>query len=109
MEGKPVGWIRCRLDQEPGQTPQAKLYIQALCLLAAYQGQGLATALLETVCQVTLQSPLTVICVCAHVWESNENAIEWYEKRGFKKLMLIEAYYRKLRPAGAWFMRRDMQ
>lgn len=40
--------------------------------------------------------------IYAHVWEANEEALEWYLKRGFEVGgEVVEGYYRKLRPSGA--------
>lgn len=44
--------------------------------------------------------------VTAHVWEANEEGLEWYKKRGFEILGKEEAYYRKLNPKGAFMVRR---
>ncbi len=114
---KPIGWIRCRLDPFPESTSPPsntkpiynQVYIQALCLLAPYRGQGIATALLDTVLRPKLLTEHDVESVYAHVWESNEDALEWYQKRGFRRVMLIENYYRKLRPGGAWIVKRDLR
>lgn len=42
----------------------------------------------------------------AHVWVENQEALEWYAKRGFEKGELVEGYYRRLRPSDAWVFRR---
>lgn len=45
--------------------------------------------------------------IYAHVWESNEEALEWYVKRGFEvEEKVVDGYYRKLRPSGARIVRR---
>lgn len=45
--------------------------------------------------------------IYAHVWEANEEALEWYVKRGFEVgEEVVEGYYRKLRPSGARVVRR---
>ncbi len=45
--------------------------------------------------------------IYAHVWEANEEALEWYGKRGFVvESEVVEGYYRKLRPSGAKVVRR---
>jgi ribosomal protein S18 acetylase RimI-like enzyme len=112
IDGKPVGWIRCRLDPFPEPTvPPSKtkpiynrIYVQALCILAPYRGLGIATSLLRAITASPLPSKYDIAHVYAHVWESNEEALEWYDKRGFKKIMKVEQYYRKLRPDGAWIV-----
>jgi N-alpha-acetyltransferase 50 len=116
----PIGWIRCSLDPLPEPTSpwqnhptptHPQLYIKVLCLLAPYRHMGVATALLDSTLQQQKEflREQNVQFVFAHVWESNEEALEWYAKRGFeRKGELVEAYYRKLRPGGAWVVRREV-
>ena len=116
MDGKPVGWIRCRLDPFPEPTvPPSKtkpiynrIYVQALCLLAPYRGLGIATFLLQSVTAPPLPQHHDIAHVYAHVWESNEDALRWYERRGFQRIMKVDQYYRKLRPNGAWIVKKDL-
>jgi ribosomal protein S18 acetylase RimI-like enzyme len=44
--------------------------------------------------------------VTAHVWEANEEGLEWYKKRSFEVLEKEEVYYRKLKPQGAFLVRK---
>lgn len=106
FDSKPVGWIRCRLEPFPNlEKPEyQQIYIQALGVLAPYRGMGLATALLNAV--VSDQSDSR--SMYAHVWEDNEDALEWYDKRGFRRVLLVPQYYRRLTPSGAWIVRRDV-
>lgn len=113
----PIGWIRCSLEPYPEATspPQSsrpiynRIYIKALCLLAPYRHMGVAAALLDSVLQQNeVLREHNALFVFAHVWESNEEALEWYEKRGFGREGLVEAYYRKLRPSGAWVVRKEV-
>ena len=46
-----------------------------------------------------------VVEVYAHVWEANEEALEWYRKRGFVEENVVHGYYKKLRPNGAKVVR----
>jgi ribosomal protein S18 acetylase RimI-like enzyme len=116
IDGRPVGWIRCRLDPFPEPTvPPSdtkpiynRIYVQALCLLAPHRGLGIATALLDTVTAPPLPHDYNIAHVYAHVWESNEEGLEWYDRRGFKRVMKVDQYYRKLRPNGAWIVRKDL-
>ncbi|KAJ9618013.1 uncharacterized protein PV06_09255 [Exophiala oligosperma] len=112
---EPVGWIRCRLEScspttNTGLSKNApsQIYIQALALLAPYRSLGLATSLLETVLSSSIAKSSGTVCIYAHVWERNEDALDWYAKRDFKRVMLVDMYYRKLRPAGAWIVRREL-
>jgi ribosomal protein S18 acetylase RimI-like enzyme len=94
-----IGAIRCRL------LPSSILYLSTLGLLSPYRTHGIATHLLQTiVTKASLEHG--VKCVTAHVWEANEEAMEWYKKRGFETLGKEEGYYRKLKPSGAVLVRR---
>ena len=116
FSSKPVGWIRCCLDPfpEPTSPPSPatpiynQIYIQALCLLAPYRGQGVAIALLENILSPGTLTEHNIESIYAHVWEKNDGALSWYEKRGFRRTMMVENYYRKLRPGGAWIVRKDI-
>ncbi|KIW20560.1 hypothetical protein PV08_01135 [Exophiala spinifera] len=112
---EPVGWIRCRLEScsptsntELSKTALSQIYIQALALLAPYRNLGLATYLLDAVLSSPIATGPETVCIYAHVWERNEDALDWYAKRGFKRVMLVDMYYRKLRPGGAWIVRREL-
>lgn len=48
----------------------------------------------------------SVRSVTAHVWEANEEGMEWYKKRSFDIVGKEEGYYRKLRPQGALLVRK---
>lgn len=105
---KPVGWIRCRLEPGSPESNTKQIYIQALCILAPYRERGLATHLLKSVLEPTLLRRYNIGSVYAHVWESNDDALEWYRRKGFKQILLVGQYYRRLTPAGAWIVRKDL-
>jgi ribosomal protein S18 acetylase RimI-like enzyme len=94
-----VGAIRCRL------LPSSQLYISTIGILAPYRSHGIAMHLLQAVVKkaVNLHS---VRCVTAHVWEANDEGLDWYKKRNFEILDKEEAYYRKLKPQGAHLVRK---
>ena len=97
--------IRCRLAASP--SPNPTLYISTLCVLPSHRHHGLAAHLLARVTAVAITQH-GVGGVTAHVWEANADAREWYAKRGFREEAREEAYYRKLRPAGAVVVRRGV-
>lgn len=94
-----IGAIRCRL------LPSANLYISTLGLLAPYRSHGIATHLLHRIIAKASKEH-GVKCVTAHVWEANEDGLEWYKKRGFEIIGKEEGYYRKLKPSGAMLVRK---
>jgi ribosomal protein S18 acetylase RimI-like enzyme len=117
-----VGGTCARLEPCPdaaAASPSADsydLYISQLAVLSAYRRYGLATALLDN----TLEAAQRVVqrlptaspggsrlrCVYAHVWEQNEDALEWYVSRGFVLEEIVQGYYRRLKPGGARVVRR---
>ncbi|KAL6710773.1 hypothetical protein ACN47E_007830 [Coniothyrium glycines] len=98
-EPRLVGAIRCRL------LPSSQLYISTIGILAPYRTHGIAMHLLQAVVRkaVDLHS---VRCITAHVWEANDEGLEWYKKRNFEIVGKEESYYRKLRPQGAFLARK---
>ncbi|KAL8958058.1 MAG: hypothetical protein Q9193_004810 [Seirophora villosa] len=124
--GTVIGGIQCRMEQlpfHPSLLASSKhpapatsgsrnyCYIQTLALLSPYRAKGIATALVETI--------ITTLCtekeyegtasMYAHVWEANEEALEWYVKRRFQVGDVVEGYYRRLKPAGARIVWRDLE
>ncbi|KAF2131191.1 acyl-CoA N-acyltransferase [Dothidotthia symphoricarpi CBS 119687] len=94
-----VGAIRCRL------LPSSQLYISTIGILAPYRSHGIAMHLLQAIVKKAVELH-GVKCVTAHVWEANEEGLEWYGKRNFEVLGKEEGYYRKLRPQTAVLMRK---
>ena len=101
---------------EFAQGGEYDLYIQSLCLLSPYRNLGLATlALQEVVSQAASVSTAAgegggrIKSLYAHVWTFNEEALEWYGKKGFVVTGgEVKGYYRKLKPDGAWILRREI-
>lgn len=94
-----VGAIRCRL------LPSSQLYISTIGVLAPYRAHGIAMHLLQGVVKKAVDLH-AVRSVVAHVWEANDEGLEWYKKRNFEILEKEEGYYRKLRPQGAILVRK---
>lgn len=131
LEAKVIGGIQCRLEPLPCPPPSAipttstapppppphqqphNLYIQTLAILSPYRHLGIATALLDAIISTALThcppQNINVKEIYAHVWEANEEALDWYLKRGFGVGgEVVEGYYRKLRPSGARVVRRKV-
>ncbi|KAG8528635.1 uncharacterized protein KY384_006322 [Bacidia gigantensis] len=99
------------------------IYVQTLTTAPSHRTLSMATTLLAQLIFTALStwsepSPLNVspstsgnkiTMVYAHVWESNVDALEWYQNRGFEVLPeKVEGYYRKLRPSGARVVKRGI-
>ncbi len=47
--------------------------------------------------------------IVLHVQEDNEDGIEWYTHRGFTNEGLQENYYPKIKPSGAYLLKKQVQ
>ncbi|KAL5115986.1 hypothetical protein ACEQ8H_006103 [Pleosporales sp. CAS-2024a] len=94
-----VGAIRCRL------LPAAQLYVSTLGILAPYRTHGIALHLLHALVNKAVDVH-SVTCVTAHVWEANQEGLDWYKKRNFDILDKDDGYYRKLKPQGAYLVKK---
>ncbi|KAH8662308.1 hypothetical protein BX600DRAFT_317249 [Xylariales sp. PMI_506] len=110
-----IGGLVCRasgtFQGRPGSAqdliPDA-LYVQSLVLQEPYRGLGLAALLLDEICALAARGS-GCRTVCAHVWTENDEGLAWYTKRGFTPVEPVVAeYYRQLKPAGAWIVRREI-
>lgn len=48
-------------------------------------------------------------CIYLHVQVSNDGAKQFYERHGFKEKGIKEAYYKKIKPSGAWILEREIE
>ncbi|KAI9809257.1 MAG: hypothetical protein M1825_002548 [Sarcosagium campestre] len=112
---KVIGGVRCRLEPSTDASPSVLvthpapvkrvLYVQTLVVLAPYRSLGVGAALLDAVVCAAVER-YGVSVVSAHVWEKNEDALAWYKRRGFEVGAWQGEYYHRLRPRGAWEVRK---
>ncbi|OAA62472.1 gcn5-related n-acetyltransferase [Niveomyces insectorum RCEF 264] len=128
-DGCVVGGFVCRLEPSPfgppaeAPRPPLAVYIQSLALLSPYRAHGWAAAALDSVVQTaralnaaaSSSSPAILACgvirsVYAHVWTESDEALRWYEARGFVRHggAPVANYYFALRPNTAWMVRLDL-
>ena len=134
-EGKVIGGIVCRLDpslpsspspftstslpkhnpdQDSSEEREYDIYIQSLCLLSPYRSKGLIRAAFEDILLAsTIESKISSLKIkglYAHVWTSNQEALQWYKNRSFTIYDdgVVNGYYRRLKPDTAYIMRREL-
>ncbi|KAI5969678.1 NAT5 [Candida margitis] len=74
------------------KTPNC-MYIESFAVLEKYRNLGIGSELLSWVIEETKKRFIHEIII--HVQATNENAISWYLKKGFKKQDLVEGYYKE--------------
>ena len=108
---KIVAGIRCRLLTSPPHKPTAaepNLYISTIGTLAPFRELSLASHLMEEIFGIAVEQ-YGLSTVYAHVWEQNEEALDWYVRRGFTVLHKEMGYYQKLAPnTNAWLIKCDI-
>jgi ribosomal protein S18 acetylase RimI-like enzyme len=114
VKGRLVGAIRCRLFAKPPGNSASKarvegpmLYLSTLVLLSPYRGYGVAAHMLDMLIRSAVED-YGITSVGAHVWEANEEGLQWYRKRGFRVVSREVGYYRRLNPQDAVVMLRDV-
>ncbi|RCK59572.1 N-alpha-acetyltransferase 50 [Candida viswanathii] len=73
------------------RTPNA-VYAESFAVLQAYRGLGIGAKLVEYLKEETKKRFIHEIIIHVHV--SNEDAIGWYRKQGFKQGELVKDYYK---------------
>jgi len=84
------------------------LYLSTLVLLSPYRSHGIAAHLLHLL-TVRAIKQYGIGSIGAHVWEANQEGLDWYAKRGFEVVGEEADYYRRLKPSGAVVVRREVK
>jgi len=85
VDGRMVGYAFCVLqitENDPALQDRKTLYIDDLCVDAAYRGKGVAAALYQKVCEYARE--LKYDAVTLNVWCGNDRAMAFYKKCGLK-------------------------
>ena len=112
---KLVAAIRCCLQREelhnnckgPTAYVAPALYVSTLGTLALYRGNGLASRLLDEVASFAAEK-FRVTAVYAHVWDGNQEALAWYQRKGFVVVQQMGNYYSKLQPSSARVIKKTL-
>lgn len=98
-----VGAVCCRLEQVDNER---RLYIMTLGCLFTYRRLGIGTTMLEHVLNYATKKGIDSIYL--HVQTSNTGAIEFYKKFGFEIVDTKEDYYKRIEPASALVLKKQM-
>lgn len=103
LDNLPIGVMCCKLCETDGVK---KIYITVLGCLVPYRGQGYGTALLNEVYLLVKNQNNKSKIICLHVQSSNELALSFYRKHGFKIIKKESNYYRRLKPSSAFMLQK---
>ena len=130
-----VGAVRCQYEppsDDPSNPSEGKIYIMTLGVLAPYRRLGIGTAspcrfssgdavdlvvgskLLDHVLsqaknQTRSNPSRPVKSVYLHVQTTNQEALDWYTKRGFVLQDTVEDYYRNIDDRNACLLVRKLE
>ncbi|XP_041088966.1 N-alpha-acetyltransferase 50 isoform X1 [Polyodon spathula] len=100
-----VGAVCCRVDHSQNQK---RLYIMTLGCLAPYRRLGIGTKTLNHVLNIC-EKDGTFDNIYLHVQISNESAIDFYRKFGFEIIETKKNYYKRIEPADAHVLQKNLQ
>nr|ADD38723.1 N-acetyltransferase NAT13 [Lepeophtheirus salmonis] len=89
VENKPIGLISWSQSQN-------RVHLLNLGILVHYRRKGIGSELLNLIPKKKVMS--------LYVQSSNQDAIEFYSKKGFKKVRLEKMYYKRLECPDAYFL-----
>ena len=84
-EGKVLGYGFCQVKSykdSPVVNDHTEVFIDDLCVDENHRGQGIGTALYNTVCRYARQR--RAHSVTLNVWQANASALKFYESLGLK-------------------------
>jgi len=100
-----VGGVCCRVDTSNGLR---ELYIMTLGCLAPYRRLGIGTIMLKHVLDY-VERDGNFDSIFLHVQVNNDSAISFYQRFGFNIVETKPAYYKKIEPADAHVLRKDLR
>uniref|UniRef100_A0A0K0FA91 N-terminal methionine N(alpha)-acetyltransferase NatE n=2 Tax=Strongyloides TaxID=6247 RepID=A0A0K0FA91_STRVS len=107
--GTPIGAVSCRIASPKLGTnlTDSDLYIMTLGTLPAYRRRKIGTILLEYIFQLCKKLSF-IKRIVLHVQTSNEEALDFYKKFGFRIADTIEGYYKRIDVTSAHLLIKDL-
>ncbi|QQP36300.1 putative N-acetyltransferase san [Caligus rogercresseyi] len=102
-----VGAVCCRVQVTSGQPASRKLYIMTLGCLHPYRRRGIGSKMLRHVLD-TVEKEGHFDAITLHVQVNNEGALEFYKKFGFHIVGTKEQYYKRIEPADAHVLEKQL-
>ncbi|XP_055309967.1 probable N-acetyltransferase san [Sitodiplosis mosellana] len=100
-----VGAVCCRIDTSENQR---RLYIMTLGCLYPYRRLGIGSLMVNHILNYVKEDG-NFDSIFLHVQVNNECAIEFYQKFGFEIVETREQYYKRIEPAGAHVLEKNLR
>lgn len=93
-----------------GDAPPARMYIMTLGVRATHRERGVGGLLLRHVMEAAARAPCAVGVreVYLHVQVGNDDALDFYARRGFVVRHRLPNYYRKIHPRDCYYVCRPV-
>ena len=85
-----LGYSFCEMKvfhQHPVMKDRKEMFLEDLCVDESARGQGVATALYRYVCGYAQDKGCAFVTL--NVWQGNDSALRFYEKRGLKPQKIV--------------------
>ncbi|KAJ7594015.1 acyl-CoA N-acyltransferase [Mycena floridula] len=112
IPGKPaptttiVGTFCCRIEN---RNNEIHLYLMTMGILAPYRSRRLGSQCLERLLSsAAAHVKPSISKIYLHVQTSNSDAKRFYEAHGFQEVGIHENYYKKILPADAWILEKEV-
>ncbi|XP_070495052.1 probable N-acetyltransferase san [Chironomus tepperi] len=100
-----VGAVCCRIDT---LGHQRRLYIMTLGCLSPYRRLGIGTVMLNHILNY-VENDGNFDNIFLHVQVNNEGAIAFYKKFGFEVVDKKQNYYKRIEPADAYVLQKNLK
>ncbi|RKP11065.1 Nat13 protein [Thamnocephalis sphaerospora] len=95
-----VAAVCCRREPIPNEGRKQRVYLMTLGVLAPYRGYGLGTKLLDYALD-QCSKDASIAEIYLHVQDGNDEALSFYQKRGFTIRETVPDYYTNIKPSAA--------
>ncbi|RKP24159.1 acyl-CoA N-acyltransferase, partial [Syncephalis pseudoplumigaleata] len=98
-----VAAVCCRKEDHPTKTKTSRVYLMTLGVLAPYRKLGMGGKMLDYALEQCKADP-SVAEIYLHVQEGNDDALNFYKKRGFTVTETVAGYYTQIEPSTAYVL-----
>ncbi|KAI8053792.1 acyl-CoA N-acyltransferase [Syncephalis plumigaleata] len=103
-----VAAVCCRKEEHPTKPKSQRIYIMTLGVLAPYRKFGMGGKLLDYALE-QCKTDTSISEIYLHVQEGNDDALDFYKKRGFIVSESVSGYYTQIQPDTAYVLTKSLE